>query len=55
MSNINIIQEELVINETCESNNVCEYCKRNVGARVLCSFSIRDFSCFRGKKEIIQK
>ena len=33
-----------------ESNTVCDYCQRTVGAKVACSFSVQDFSCFRGRK-----
>ena len=33
-----------------ESNTVCGYCQRAVGAKVACSFSVQDFSCFRGRK-----
>jgi len=33
-----------------ESNQVCDYCVRRVGAKVACSFSVQDFSCFRGRQ-----
>jgi hypothetical protein len=33
-----------------ESNQVCDYCVRSVGAKVACSFSVQDFSCFRGRQ-----
>lgn len=33
-----------------ESNQVCDYCKRSVGFKVACSFSVQDFSCFRGRQ-----
>ena len=45
----NTTRDEICANAL-ESNVVCDYCQRTVGAKVACSFSMHDFSCFRGRK-----
>lgn len=41
-------------NNIIKSDIICDYCNRSVGVKVACSFSVSNFSCFRGQQLYIK-